>query len=218
MDETELGLEPHRIIRLLGSLGAKESPPPLQVFMTTHAPVVLRDLSGQQLFVVRRGDESHEIIKVGTANGIQSTIRLYPDAFLAPSVLVCEGASEVGLMRGLDQFRTGEGKESISACGVALVDCGGGDPERCFSRGAAFRALGYRTAVLRDDDIEPTEAIEEAFTADGGTVIAWRDGRALEDENLSQNCLKRITRQASWTKPRKLWAWYSQRMRIRRCH
>jgi hypothetical protein len=37
-------------------------------------------------------------------------------------------------------------------------------------------------------------------------------------ENLSQNRLKRITRQASWTKPRKLWAWYSQRMRIRRCH
>jgi putative ATP-dependent endonuclease of the OLD family len=182
MDETEHGLEPHRIIRLLGSLGAKESRPPLQVFMTTHSPVVLRELSGKQLFVVRRGDESHEIIRVGTADGIQSTIRLYPDAFLAPSVLVCEGASEVGLVRGLDQFRTSEGKESISACGVALVDCGGGDPDRCFSRGAAFRALGYRTAILRDDDTEPTEAIEEAFTADGGTVIAWRDGRALEDE------------------------------------
>src|SRR5262249_11546326 len=36
--------------------------------------------------------------------------------------------------------------------------------------------------------------------------------------NLSQNRLKRITRQASWTKPRKLWAWYSQRTRMRRCH
>ena len=183
MDETEHGLEPHRIIRLLGSLGAKESRlPPLQVFMTTHSPVVLRELAGKQLFVVRRGDQSHEIIQVGTANGIQSTIRLYPDAFLAPSVLVCEGASEVGLMRGLDQFQTSEGEESISACGVALVDCGGGDADRCFSRGAAFRALGYRTAILRDDDKEPTEAIEEAFVADGGTVIAWRDGRALEDE------------------------------------
>ena len=182
MDETEHGLEPHRIIRLLGSLGAKEALPPLQVFMTTHSSVVLRELSGKQLFVVRRGDENHEIIKVGTADGIQSTIRLYPDAFLAPSVLVCEGVSEVGLMRGLDQFRTTEGGESISARGVALVDCGGGDPDRCFSRGAAFRALGYRTAILRDDDTEPTEAIEEAFVADGGTVIVWRDGRALEDE------------------------------------
>jgi len=182
MDETEHGLEPHRIIRLLGSLGAKESPPPLQVFMTTHSPVVLRELSGDQLFVVLRGDESHDIIKVGTADGIQSTIRLYPDAFLAPSVLVGEGASEVGLMRGLDQFRTSQGEESISAQGIALVDCGGGDADRCFSRGEVFRALGYRVAILRDDDTEPTEGVEEAFVADGGTVIAWRDGRALEDE------------------------------------
>jgi hypothetical protein len=45
-----------------------------------------------------------------------------------------------------------------------------------------FRALGYRVAILRDDDTEPTESVEEAFVADGGTVIAWRDGRALEDE------------------------------------
>jgi hypothetical protein len=33
-----------------------------------------------------------------------------------------------------------------------------------------------------------------------------------------QNRLKRITRQASWTKPRKFRAWYSQRTRMRRCH
>jgi len=182
MDETEHGLEPHRIIRLLGSLGAKDRPPPLQVFMTTRSPIVLRELSGKQLFVVRRGDDRHEVINVGTADGIQSTIRLYPDAFLAPSVLVCEGASEVGLMRGLDQFRTAEGNESISACGVALVDCGGGDADRCFNRAAAFRVLGYRTAILRDDDTEPTAAVEDAFTADGGTVIAWRESRTLEDE------------------------------------
>ena len=41
VDELEHGLEPHRIIRLLGSLGAKEPEPPLQVFMTTHSPVAL---------------------------------------------------------------------------------------------------------------------------------------------------------------------------------
>src|SRR5258706_5902153 len=42
--------------------------------------------------------------------------------------------------------------------------------------------------------------------------------RVNSDSNLSQNRLKRTMRQASWTKPRKLWAWYSQRMKIRRCH
>src|SRR5262249_36626452 len=46
-----------------------------------------------------------------------------------------------------------------------------------------------------------------------------RKGSGLEiHQNPSQNRLKRITRQARWTKPRKLRAWYSQRMRIRCCH
>jgi hypothetical protein len=36
--------------------------------------------------------------------------------------------------------------------------------------------------VLRDDDKQPTEGVEHAFQAAGGKVIAWRDGRALEDE------------------------------------
>ena len=115
VDETEHGLEPHRIIRFITSLGAKETAPPLQVFMTTHSPVVLRELSGNQLFVVRRQDESHNVQKVGADDDIQSTIRLYPDAFLAPSVLVGEGASEVGFVRGIDLHRVEAGETSITA-------------------------------------------------------------------------------------------------------
>lgn len=182
IDELEHGLEPHRIIRLLGSLGAKEPRPPLQVFMTTHSPVALRELSGKQLFVTRGSSEKHDIRVVGTADDIQSTIRLYPDAFLAPNIIACEGASEVGLVRGLDQYRTANGQDAITAQGTALVDCGGGDADRPFKRAAAFQALGYRAVVVRDDDKKPTAEVEAAFIADGGTVVAWRDGRALEDE------------------------------------
>jgi putative ATP-dependent endonuclease of the OLD family len=62
------------------------------------------------------------------------------------------------------------------------VDCGGGDADRPFKRASAFHALGYRTAIVRDDDNKPTEGVDGPFVADGGRVIAWRDGRALEDE------------------------------------
>jgi putative ATP-dependent endonuclease of the OLD family len=124
VDELEHGLEPHRIIRFLGSLGAKEKEPPLQIFMTTHSPVAIRELSGNQLFVLRETDGKHEVMNAGTDDDVQSTIRVYPDAFLATSVIICEGASEVGLIRGLDQHRTAQGNASISAGGVALVDCG----------------------------------------------------------------------------------------------
>ncbi|HJO36922.1 MAG TPA: AAA family ATPase [Gammaproteobacteria bacterium] len=181
-DELEYGLEPHRIARFLGSLGAKEAAAPLQVFLTTHSPVALRELSGGQLFVLRRGPLGHEARLVGADNDIQSTIRLYPEAFLAGSVVVCEGASEIGLLRGLDLYRLDQGNASLAALGVALVDCGGGEPDRPYARASAFQSLGYRVMVLRDDDKKPTPAVEQAFVENGGTVVAYRAGRALEDE------------------------------------
>ena len=182
IDELEHGLEPHRIIRLLGFLGAKEAPPPLQAFMTTHSPVALRELNGDQLFVARPLADKHELMPVGTDNNIQSAIRLFPDAFLAPSVIVCEGASEVGFLRGIDQHRAVNGAISIAAQGTALVDCGGGEVDRPVKRAAVFCALGYRSAVFRDNDNTPTEGLESAFIATGGQVFTWRDGRTLEDE------------------------------------
>jgi putative ATP-dependent endonuclease of the OLD family len=182
VDETEHGLEPHRIIRFLTSLGAKEEVPPLQVFMTTHSPIVLRELSGKQLFVARRLDESHDVENGGNDDDIQSTIRLYPEAFLAPSVLVCEGASEVGFVRGVDLHRVEAGETSITANGVALVDCGGGEADRCFKRAAVFQKLGYRTAVLRDGDKAVAPEVEKPFTDGDGTLVAWRKGRTIEDE------------------------------------
>ncbi len=182
IDELEHGLEPHRIIRLLGSLGAKENKPPLQAFVSTHSPVALRELSGNQLYVMRALDDKHEARNVGADDDIQSTIRLFPDAFLAPSVVVCEGASEVGLVRGLDRYRTANGETPIGALGVALVDSGGGEADRPFKRASIFLMLGYRAVVIRDDDKKPTEPVERAFEDAGGKVISWRNGRALEDE------------------------------------
>lgn len=180
IDELEHGLEPHRILRLLGSIGAKEVAPPLQAFITTHSPVAIRELRGDQLFVVRKTEGRHEATTVGTEEQIQGTIRLYPEAFLAPSVIVCEGASEVGLLRGMDLYRIGRGELSLTAAGIAWVDAKG--ITQVYSRAAAFQSLGYRVAVLRDDDVQPNEAEEAEFLAKHGTLFRWRDGCALEDE------------------------------------
>ncbi len=74
------------------------------------------------------------------------------------------------------------GCDAIAAQAAALVDCGGGDADKPFERAAAFHKLGYRVAIVRDSDKKPTEGLKEVFTADGGRVIAWQDGRTLEDE------------------------------------
>jgi putative ATP-dependent endonuclease of OLD family len=180
IDELEHGLEPHRIIRLLHSIGAKEKQAPMQAFVTTHSPVVLRELAGPQISVLRSRSAGHEAKCAGEDDGIQSTLRLFPDAFLASTILVCEGASEVGLIRGLDQYRCNVGMLSMMAAGASLVDAAG--VSKIYKRVIAFEALGYRAAVLRDDDVQPDANDESLFEIMGGTVFKWRSGRTLEDE------------------------------------
>jgi hypothetical protein len=178
VDELEHGLEPHRIIRLLGSIGAKETPPPMQAFATTHSPVALRELRGDQLWVVRKLSGAHKMDLVGPADPIQGTIRAHPEAFLSRSVLICEGASEVGLIRGLDLHFTAQGYASINAMGVALVDAGG--VSKIYGRANVIRNLGFRAASLRDDDVQPDAAEEALFTFNSGSVFKWAPSQALE--------------------------------------
>lgn len=182
VDEIEYGLEPHRLTRLLNSLGSKEKSAPLQAFITTHSPVTLRELTGSQLFVLRAESGVHEARQVGNDDDVQGAIRLFPEAFLAKTVIVCEGASEIGLIRGLDDFWVGRGSASLQSFGVAYVDTGGGDADRCFNRAKAFMKLGYRVAAVQDNDKVPTAAAVEQFKDAGGYHVAWRDGKALEDE------------------------------------
>lgn len=182
VDEVEFGLEPHRLIRFLDSMGAKESVPPLQVFVTTHSPVALRELSGNQLHIVRKRGDQHEVRLAGTSNDVQSTLRADPEAFLAKHVIVCEGASEVGLVRGLDLYWGTQGLPSFMALGGAYVDVNGGSTDNSYNRGLALLGLGYRVLAIVDADKPPTPGVLQSFLAAGGRSITWGVGRALEDE------------------------------------
>ena len=183
VDEVEYGLEPHRLTRLLDSLGAKEvSNAPLQVFMTTHSPVALRELSDSQLFVVRTLPAAHQINRASFAGDVQATLRTDPEAFLAKSVIVCEGASEVGFARGLDLFWTALGEVSFAALGGAYVNVGGGSPDTCYERAMALQSLGYRVLVLLDADKPAAAEKVAAFHALGGVTLTWRGQNTLEDE------------------------------------
>lgn len=180
VDELEHGLEPHRIIRFLDNLGAKRKYSPLQVFLTSHSPVAVRELSVEQLSIVRKSDGAHDVVWVGQHPDLQGTLRVYPEAFLARSVVVCEGASEVGLLRGIDQHRAAAGKPSMHAHGTCLVDAGG--YTKIMPRAQAFQQMGFNVATFRDDDYRPDAGEETAFEALGGKIFKWRTDRKLEVE------------------------------------
>ncbi|MNJ44575.1 hypothetical protein D3C77_396310 [compost metagenome] len=182
VDEVEHGLEPHRVISLLHSLGSKETEAPLQVFMTTHSAVAVRELNGDQLVIVRKVDGGqHQMRLVSSANAIQGVARLYPEAFLARTVIVCEGASEVGLLRGIDRYRVLKGKQSAYANATAFVDAGGRSPEHILERAQVFAQWGYRTKAFLDADVVIPQEAREAAETDGVTVCTWGDSLALEE-------------------------------------
>lgn len=178
VDEVEHGLEPHRLIRFLHALGAKRSPSAGQCFMSTHSPVAVRELAAEQLIIIRTDDVFGSEAKSAAGLGADGTIRRYPEALLARSVIVCEGATEVGLVRGLDLFRQTQGYPSILARGAALVD-GNGDINQIYSRANAFRSLDYPVLILRDNDVSVPPDYDSPFLA-SDSLITWPPGNCTE--------------------------------------
>ncbi len=199
IDEVEHGLEPYRILRLLDELGAKSGRVDTQVFMTTHSPIVLRELKAGQISIVRIGliptppqqtvtggeVEQQKFITHNTVTSLSGTVeeeqkllRTNAEAFLAPSVIVCEGKTEIGLMRGLDFNYTSGGYRSLIAHGCYWAD-GNGDPS-LFDRARIFSNLGYRVSILMDSDVVTTPATLTEMGMLNVSIFRWPNNYSTE--------------------------------------
>jgi hypothetical protein len=179
-DEVEIGLEPHRIARLVEHLKTDTAG---QYFVTTHSPVVLRELTVDDLHIVHCHHGDTQIVaanKPGIADRVQGKIRSGAEAFLAPKIIVCEGATEAGFLRGLDDRWIARGMSSFAYQGVALFDAGCGGQVRPVAE--SLRGLAYSVAVLADSDVaaEFSAADAAALEAQGVAVTLWSDGMSIE--------------------------------------
>jgi putative ATP-dependent endonuclease of OLD family len=187
IDEVEHGLEPHRISRLLRQLkkAKDEEKIKAQAFMTTHSPVVLQELSVDELKVVGRDPKSGQVtVRLADTPfkelDVQSQPRANPQAYLAPTILVCEGKTEVGLVRGLDDFWVAKDRLPFSTAGVVAVSGGGVDNAPVVA--GYFRALGYRVGLFLDSDCEPKDAdILKDLQTVGVALFRWAADHATED-------------------------------------
>lgn len=187
IDEIEHGLEPHRIARLLKYLknpandGDKALPP--QIFMTTHSPVVIRELAAHDIFTVRSKAGITEVRSVAATaknlNTAQRHLRGSPDAFLAQRVLVGEGRTEFGLLRGLDAWWSLKEENSFALRGVIAIDGGGNTTAPVIAE--HLLDLGYDVALLLDTD-EPSPAVLiNSVKEKGGAVFEWPDTCSAEE-------------------------------------
>ena len=195
VDEAEYGLEPYRITRLLNELGSKDAKPSQQVFITTHSPYVLRELQACQLHVVRKlmlppppqipaipvphPVYVHVIRSLDDGEDQQSTLRVCAEAFLSKAVIVCEGKTEIGLVRGIDLWNKDTNNPTIIANGVYCAD-GGGDS--MFARAKVFKSLGYQTSIFKDSDkAEEHQQLTAEMVSNGIHIFEWLNGNATED-------------------------------------
>ncbi|MEM6941555.1 MAG: ATP-binding protein [Pseudomonadota bacterium] len=178
VDEVETGLEPHRNRSLLNALGAKTSETQQQVFATTHSPVVLRELSHSQLTIVRR-DQDGKHVPLAPSDAAQGVLRGHSEVFLGNRVIICEGLSELGFLRGRDQFLSASGAPSYEAMGTVPTNAGGAS--NVLRPAEEFLRLGYPTAIFMDSDKPLASEDEARFTSQGGSIYRWPSNWALED-------------------------------------
>lgn len=177
VDEVEYGLEPHRLRHLLKELRVPAGTAG-QVILTTHSSVALVELNATELAVVRRTRQSTEALGIGAQ--FQGVVRSSPEALLATKVIVCEGATEQGLIRGLsDHFAERRCGKPLSHIGVSSLDGRGGD--EALKRAAQLARLGYETVALLDSDREPNQRLVEKMKAAGGQLLQWPGGVATEE-------------------------------------
>ncbi|MGE3319852.1 MAG: ATP-dependent endonuclease [Candidatus Berkiella sp.] len=181
IDEIELGLEPHRIRGLLNNLKRAGQ----QVITTTHSPVVLRelDVSNNELYVcIRNTDGIVQLKSLGCVPESQGPIRSNPEAFLGRKIIVCEGATEIGCLRALDNVMFNAGDIPVWSMNTVYFNAAGIGNVK--TAALALSSLGYKVATLCDNDTPKqfnNDNIKELIDA-GIQVFSWAEGNSIEQQ------------------------------------
>lgn len=179
VDEIEHGLEPHRLRHLLRALRRKVATVGSahgQVIFTTHSPIALEELEPGEIAIVHASNGHIAVHAI--PDDLAALVRSTPEAFLSRRVLVCEGKTEVGVIRGHDEvWSARHDSRSLAHLGVVAAFGSGSETGR---RAQAFVGLGYSVAVLADSDVS-FEPDHQALTALGVTVVRWDGDCAIEE-------------------------------------
>jgi putative ATP-dependent endonuclease of the OLD family len=169
IDEPERGLEPHRqrsVVKKLSELAGREG----QVFLTTHSGTILESLPPDSVWRMRRGMEPCRF-EGGPLNRV---LKSDPEAFFAPTPILCEGATEMGL---LDEFLSRMFGRELDASGVHLVD-GNGQPN-ALDIADAFIAANIGCSGFFDNEASHTGRRDRI--AAQRVIMIWQDVVNIED-------------------------------------
>lgn len=172
IDEIEQGLEPDRVQQTIAHLLTLQG---IQVITTTHSQHVVQELGCNNIFIKTSQDCYLKHIDID----LQGLVRRHPMALFAKSIIVAEGHTEFGVIRGINKARQISGKKSLAYHGVVTID---GNGNECTKTAERLVNLGYRVCLFCDSDVETVNNQKETLKHLGVTIYDCEDGLALETQ------------------------------------
>ena len=182
----EYGLEPHRLVHLLGYLRNKDAFS--QVFVTTHSPTALLHLEPQELMMVRStAGGTTQVRSLGDPSSLRPLLKRCPEAFLSRRVVINEGKTEYGVvLRLLQEWDYGPAPEAVPAAALGGGGVGGRRRHRIGEVGQGVPRRRVRGGVVHRQRRPGRERDGARRQQLGGTVIQWPGGVCIESAVCSQ--------------------------------
>jgi putative ATP-dependent endonuclease of OLD family len=177
IDEIEQGLEPDRIKQAVRALNGHHAG---QIFITTHSRDAITELGSKSLLFFIK-DNNNDEVKARSLNveneDLQKAVRACPEAFFAKKVIVCEGATEVGLCRAMDRWRGKEGKPQMALMDCAYID---GTGSTLAQRVNEINELGISTSLLCDSDVLKINDLKSGWSEKGVSIFDCENDFSIE--------------------------------------
>lgn len=176
IDEIEQGLEPDRVQNLARILKDNQGS---QVFITTHSRDVIVELDAEDLYKLSKNSSKLYTFKKSK----QGILRSSPEAFFAKKIVLCEGATEVGIVRGINNFNYKNKDFRFSNNGVRYLDCAGDSKIQDYIN--LFINNEYDVLVFCDSDNDANSKIKELkqFIKDKAiNSVQCESGKAIENQ------------------------------------
>jgi hypothetical protein len=173
IDEIEQGLEPDRIRTIINKLSQVESG---QIFVTTHSRDVVVESKAETIYLMKKGSKSFYQFEPE----LQGLLRSQPEAFFAMRVILCEGATEYGIIRALDSHLQQNEKLSLTARSIAIVDSKGGN--NFYQYAIWLKSKGFDVVTFNDDDNKNIHPFKEAAVRAGVHMAICDAGNAFEQQ------------------------------------
>lgn len=209
IDEIESGLEPHRLCNLISLLrgNSDKASTKTQALFITHSPIALQEMHHNELFAVTRRANGRVVafrlahVDADINDELQGQLRATPSTFLAQRIYVCEGKTELGMMKALDEHRRLTSGVGLTAESVALSDAGGSD--NVFKYAKHLKEAGYQPCIFMDSDVKHHQQHKDDAKNNGIDVFDWDAGNMTELQvflDVTDECVKKLIKLAAEVK------------------